>query len=192
MGLASPRQGRQGQDQGVRPRTRAGARARGEKGEELWAADYGIGGWQQRRRLGGSSRRAGREEGSPAAPGSRKREKALSPGMMGFRPANADALMLSGSGRVTSVISPTKLSPVFVRPSRSRSVGSPPSGRPWGRRRGSGSCGGSRWRAEVGLGFLGVDRRWWWGRGRRCGGRRMRDEHSYLVRMRGRTGLGAC
>lgn len=41
----------------------AGSAAAGERGkkEELWAADYGIGGWQQRRRFGGSSRRAGRD-----------------------------------------------------------------------------------------------------------------------------------
>lgn len=36
-------------------------RAREREKEELWAADYGIGGWQQRRRFGGSSRRAGRD-----------------------------------------------------------------------------------------------------------------------------------
>ena len=70
-------------------------------------------------------------------------------------PANADALMLSGSGRVTSLISLTKLSPVFVRPSRGQSGHLRAAGRGDGRRRGSGSCGGSRWRAEVGFGFLG-------------------------------------
>lgn len=78
-------------------------------------------------------------------------------------PANADALMLSGSGQVTSLISLTKLCPVFVRPSRGQSGHLRTAGRGGG---GVGAgvvvvAGGVRRSASA---FWGVDRRWWWER----------------------------